>query len=159
ASSGNGHAAEAAAASGGDFSFGSLLEERQPAPAPPEPEPEAAPEPQFPGDEPTRVEPVSAALIDKLRERDEEAAPAAEAAPQQQGWGALVGEDERTVESAPPAMPEPAPPPEAPVTMQDFSMPAMEEHDPDEAHWRETFDKFKQLKSQLGEPSDRISFE
>src|SRR2546422_1061458 len=86
---------------------------------------EPAAEP-FPGDEPTRVEPVSAALIEKLRERDEEV-------PAQEGSAA--------------------------VTMQDFSLPAAEESDPDEEHWRETFDRFRELKAQLGEPADRISFE
>ncbi|HZR10485.1 MAG TPA: MXAN_5187 C-terminal domain-containing protein [Myxococcales bacterium] len=93
-------------------------------------DPLAAPEPRaepFPGDEPTLVEGVSAALIDKLRERDEE--PAAEPAP------------------------------EANVTMQDFSMPGAEEADPDELHWRETYDRFRELKVQLGEPADRLSFE
>ena len=38
-------------------------------------------------------------------------------------------------------------------------MPPLEEADPDEAHWRETFDKFRELKTQLGEPADKISFE
>ena len=143
----------------------------------------------FPGDEPTRVEPVSAALLDKLRERDEEepalpatggalraehpeaeppaeepAPPAEEAAPPapaQQGWGSLVDESDKTMETLPPQMEPEAPPPapEANVTMQDFSMPAEPAEDPDEQHWRETFDKFKELKAQLGEPADRISFE
>jgi hypothetical protein len=86
---------------------------------------QAAAEP-FPGDEPTRVEAVSAALIDKLRERDGE---------------------------------QPAAQPEASVTMQDFSLPGVEESDPDELHWRETYDRFRELKLQLGEPADRLSFE
>ena len=44
---------------------------------------DAAAEPAvFPGDEPTRIEPVSAALLDKLREKDEPAA--------QDPWGALA---------------------------------------------------------------------
>jgi len=73
---------------------------------------EPAAEP-FPGDEPTRVEPVGAA---------------------QQGNAAAV-------------------------TMQDFSLPVAEESDPDEEHWRETFEAFCELKAQLGEPADRISFE
>lgn len=51
------------------------------------------------------------------------------------------------------------PPPEASVTMQDFSLPGTEETDPDELHWRETYDRFRELKLQLGEPTDRISFE
>ena len=93
-------------------------------PSEPPPEPRAEP---FPGDEPTLVEGVSAALIDKLRERDEEHA-AAQAT-------------------------------EANVTMQDFSMPGVEETDPDETHWRETYDRFRELKLQLGEPADRLSFE
>ena len=38
-------------------------------------------------------------------------------------------------------------------------MPTVPTEDPDEQHWRETFDKFKELKTQLGEPSDKISFE
>src|SRR5438067_3792279 len=60
------------------------------------------------------------------------------------------------MESAPPLMAQAS---EANVTMQDFSMPDVPAEDPDEQHWRETFDKFKELKAQLGEPSDRISFE
>jgi hypothetical protein len=31
--------------------------------------------------------------------------------------------------------------------------------DPDEEHWRDTFEKFRELKAKLGEPADRISFE
>jgi hypothetical protein len=192
-------AAEAAAASHGDFSFAGLLNEAHGAPppqeeprppqsqdypdttAPGEPsdallarargeEPAAAPEP-YPGDEPTRIEPVSAALLDKLRERDEElsdqAAAAAQqaeapAAPAQQGWGPLVPEGDaldRATASAAAAMDPPAPAPEANVTMSDFSMPAVETADPDEQHWRETYDKFRELKTQLGEQSDKIGFE
>jgi hypothetical protein len=90
-------------------------------------EPPAQAAEPFPGDEPTLVEGVSAALIDKLRERDEEHS-AAQA-------------------------------PEANVTMQDFSLPGVEETDPDELHWRETYDRFRELKLQLGEPADRLSFE
>ena len=88
-------------------------------------EPPAQAAAPFPGDEPTLVEGVSAALIDKLRERDAEQQPA----------------------------------PEANVTMQDFSLAGVEEADPDEAHWRETYDRFRELKLQLGEPADRLSFE
>jgi hypothetical protein len=91
-------------------------------------DPAAAAEP-FPGDEPTRVEGVSAALIDRLRERDEEPRPQ-----MQQG-------------------------PEGNVAVQDFTMPAVEDSDPDQSHWRETYDQFCELKLQLGEPADRISFE
>ena len=144
-------------ATNGDLGIGAL----DPAVAP-EPSFESgaeAPAPPFPGDEPTRIEPVSAALLDKMRERDEEQATPAPAG--EQGWGSLVqGSDspERTQESLPPVM-EPAAGPEANVTMKDFSLPALEDSDPDEAHWRETFDKFKELKAQLGEPADKISFE
>ena len=165
--------AKETSAAKGDFSFAGLLDETHRAPRPAdEPAPmlaqdhpdETAPgapslelleqsreEPRpFPGDEPTRIEPVSAALLDKLRERDEELrAPPPPPTP----FGSLVDENERTLESAPPRMPE------TPVTMQDFSLPAMSEEDPDEPHWRETFDKFKALKAELGEPADRISFE
>src|SRR5205085_8240341 len=67
-------------------------------------------------------------------------------------------------ETAPPAMDAPpatpaAAPAEQNVTMQDFSMPALGDVDPDEQHWRETFDRFKEKKTELGEPSDKISFE
>ncbi len=90
----------------------------------------------FPGDDPTRVEPVSAAFLDKLREKDKAGAqPKAEKTMQ---WDA---------------------PPETNVTMQDFSLPDVSEADPDEQHWRETFDKFIELKVSLGEPSDKITFE
>jgi hypothetical protein len=179
--------AELAAAAGrGDFSFAGLLDEAHRAPppqeeprppvsqthpdttAPGEPSdallarargkgPAAKPRP-FPGDEPTRIEPVSAALLDKLRERDEEisgqAAAEAEPAalPAQQGWGSLVPE-------TPPDLAAPALAPEANVTMTDFSMPAVEAADPDEQHWRETYDKFRELKTQLGEQADKIGFE
>jgi hypothetical protein len=45
-------------------------------------------------------------------------------------------------------------------TMRDMPpVPAEPEVDPDEEHWRETFEKFRELKAQLGEPADRISFE
>jgi hypothetical protein len=98
-----------------------------PAPAPePQAEPRAEP---FPGDEPTRAEGVSAALIDKLRERDEQTRPAANEAP------------------------------DGNVTLQDFSLPPAGDSDPDEPHWREAYDQFRELKAQLGEPADRISFE
>ena len=203
-------ATEASSAAKGDFSFAGLLDDGHGAPRPAgeerpslgedlpdqtvpggpsdgllgvargEPSP-GEPEP-FPGDEPTRIEPVSAALLDKLRERDEEMSQAANP-----GWGSLVPEGDpldRTSESAPPVMddahvpagirPEPEPeaapaevaPPEDPaatseanVTMHDFSMPALETEDPDAQHWHETYDRFKDLKSQLGEPADKISFE
>lgn len=70
----------------------------------------AAAETPFPGDEPTRIEPVSAALLDKLREHED-------------------------------------------------AGPADTGQDPDEQHWRETFDQFRELKTRLGEAADRISFE
>jgi hypothetical protein len=89
---------------------------------------EPAAEP-FPGDEPTRSEGVSAALMDKLRERDEEVRAQADGAPQSSD------------------------------TLQDFSMPPAQDSDPDESHWRETYDRFCELKEQLGESADRISFE
>lgn len=37
--------------------------------------------------------------------------------------------------------------------------PAEEGADPDEEHWRDTFEKFREMKARLGEPADRISFE
>jgi len=121
-----------------DFGFGDPLDPPVPPPAeafesaaadgnaqPPAEEPAAEP---FPGDEPTRSEGVSAALLDKLRERDEELRAQADGAPQPND------------------------------TLQDF-MPPAQESDPDEPHWRETYDRFCELKEQLGEPADRISFE
>ncbi|MCA1827262.1 MAG: MXAN_5187 C-terminal domain-containing protein [Myxococcales bacterium] len=155
----------ASSAAKGDFSFADLLDDAHRAPAPPQeealardfPDTTAAGGPSeellaesrgrnerpFPGEEPTRVEPVSAALLEKMREPDEETP--------SRPFGSLVPE-----ENAPPAMEQA---PEANVTMQDFSMPEVPAEDPDEQHWRETFDKFKELKAQLGEPADRISFE
>jgi hypothetical protein len=126
-------AASAPADGKGEFGFGGL----DPEVPPPEAAPESASldhdaataaEP-FPGDEPTRVEAVSAALIDKLRERDEEPRPQMQQAA------------------------------EGSVTLQDFTMPAVEDSDPDQSHWQETYDQFCELKLQLGEPADRISFE
>jgi hypothetical protein len=90
----------------------------------------------FPGDDPTRIEPVNAAFLDKLREKDKA--------------GAQPKPDKTMQWDAPP---------ETNVTMQDFSLPGVSEADPDEQHWRETFDKFIELKVSLGEPSDKITFE
>lgn len=167
-----------------EFSFDGLLGEPTPAGTPPPetgaPEEKGTPAP-FPGDEPTRIEPVSAALLEKLRERDEEgqatrvepvsaalldklrerdeegAAPApAETAP---AGGAAAGSEPAAAQAS--DRPAPAEPPvaEAPAPISDASSPAAEEPDPDEPHWRETFDRFRQLKAQLGEPVDRITFE
>jgi hypothetical protein len=121
-----------------DFGFGDPLDPPVPPPAeasdpaagdgnaqPPAEEPAAEP---FPGDEPTRSEGVSAALMDKLRERDEEVRAQADGAPQSSD------------------------------TLQDF-MPPAQDSDPDESHWRETYDRFCELKEQLGESADGISFE
>ena len=175
---------DASSAAKGDFSFAGLLDDGRSAHAAAadaqplhEDEPPPAEEPApFPGDEPTRIEPVSAALLDKLRERDEEMSLAANP-----GWGSLVPEGEpldRTAESAPLAMDhaqvpagirpelESAPPSEEPaaateanVTMHDFSMPALQGEDPDAPHWLETYDRFKEMKGQLGEETDKITFE
>jgi hypothetical protein len=154
----------ASSAAKGDFSFAGLLDDshrgargkEQPRSSLAQDHPDATapggPEP-FPGDEPTRIEGVSAALLDKLRERDEEPSRKAPAA---QGWGSRVAEGRRS-KPEPAAQPDPAP--EANVTMQDFSMPSLTEQDPDEQHWHETYDRFKELKAQLGEPADKISFE
>ena len=155
---------QASSAAKGDFSFAGLLDDGRAAPAPADEarpslaEARGAPSAEepapFPGDEPTLVEPVSAALLDKLRERDEELSQAANP-----GWGSLVpvGDPlDRTPESAPPAM---DPVAEANVTMHDFSMPALETQDPDAQHWHETYDRFRELKGQLGEPADKINFE
>jgi hypothetical protein len=49
----------------------------------------------------------------------------------------------------------PAAEPEAPAAEPE----AAADSDPDETHWRETYDQFVELKAQLGEPADRLSFE
>ena len=154
-----------------DFSFASLTEDpaRQGGALPAETgstEESATPAAPFPGDEPTRVEPVSAALLEKLRERDDEG----QATRVEAVSAALLDKlRERDDESgaAAAATPEPAtaevPPAEASApaepAMQDLAPAPAEEPDPDEPHWRETFDRFRQLKAQLGEPVDRITFE
>ena len=89
------------------------------------------------------MEAVSAALLDKLRERDDESGAAAAATP-----------EPATAEVPPAEASAPAEP-----AMQDLAPAPAEEPDPDEPHWRETFDRFRQLKAQLGEPVDRITFE
>ncbi len=199
----------------------------------------------FPGDEPTRIEPVSAALLDKLREKDDPAAGEAEALPESAidpaatppagramppadafampapgGRSAAAADfftmprngaqaeptaddafmrpasNQKTMPAGDPfatAVPgpaalfdedghpaagahheaghtheavgdrvEPAPggdPPTAArdITLSDFALAT--EADPDELHWQETFEKFRELKVELGEPADRITFE
>ncbi len=65
-------------------------------------------------------------------------------------------EPQAAAEPAPAEEPAPAPPEAA---AQDFASPEAEESDPDESHWRETYEQFCELKVQLGEPADRITFE
>lgn len=76
----------------------------------------------FPGDEPSRATHADAALLDKMRERDD--------------LGSAAARNDPTGSES-----------------------SGDEQDPDETHWRETFDRFKELKARLGEPSDRLSFE
>ena len=64
--------------------------------------------------------------------------------------------NEPTPPPAPEQIPEQA---ESGITLQDFSMPGADSDDPDEPHWRETYDRFVELKVQLGEPAIPISFE
>ena len=198
-----------------DFSFAGLLDEAHAVKLPQEPGQSPAPsqdfadkfagfespsETPFPGDEPTRIEPVSAALIDKLRERDDELAAAADL---ELNNAERIAVDHAAAESAAvesaaadgsaqdhsetqPTEAEEAALEEAAaahsaadradaevasaerlaneVADQDAAdraaAPAPEpEADSDEQHWLETFDKFRELKAQLGEPVDRISFE
>ncbi len=178
----------------------------------------------FPGDEPTRIEPVSAALLDKLREKDEPEAGETEALPEsaidaaasrampsaeqtmpsadafamppaedrsmpaadafampppeetaseavaasgEHGHAAEHAQDAHEAEFAeqpaqePPAEAQPAQEAAAAkdVTLSDFSLEGEADRDPDEPHWQQTFDQFRELKEQLGEPADRISFE
>jgi len=100
--------------------------------------------------------------------------PAAEAVAQSDANGA-AGFGEALDPPAPPPEPEPAAQAEAPAEPspggepqpdaeaaagpEDSGMPAAEDADPDETHWRETYDQFCELKLQLGEPADRLSFE
>jgi hypothetical protein len=86
----------------------------QSAPPPAAPPVEAS---HFPGDEPTRIQPISAALLEKLREHDEKAAAAA---PAQDHGGA---------------------------------------EDTDEAHYKDTFEKFVALRAQTGEGASNVSYE
>ena len=157
----------------------------------------------FPGDEPTRIEPVSAALLDKLREKDEpergeteslpdsaidaagpamppagETMPPAEAFAMPPPGGTAheadsAGEHGHAAEHGyaaghehaagqQPGTAEEAPAEQAPakdVTLGDFSLAGDSDRDTDEPHWQETFDRFRELKEQLGEPADRISFD
>jgi hypothetical protein len=89
------------------------------------------------------------------------------------GWGPA---DPGAAEPWPPPQPTPAakpaarPPANAPasakpataaqkdVTLADFTLPAGEGSDPDEAHFRETFDKFMALRAETGE-SGTLSYE
>jgi hypothetical protein len=73
----------------------------------------------------------------------------------EQGTEAFPG-NEPTPPPAPEQIPEQS---ESGVTLQDFSMPGADSDDPDEPHWRETYDRFVELKVQLGEPATPISFE
>ena len=81
------------------------------------PPPAAPPEEtgHLPGDEPTRIQPISAALLEKLREHDEQAAASAQA--------------------------------------------HSEAEDPDEAHYKDTFEKFVALRAQTGEGASNVSYE
>jgi hypothetical protein len=72
----------------------------------------------FPGNEPTRIQPISAALLEKLREKDDVQVPSAF------GEGADSAGD-----------------------------------DPDEAHFKETFEQFVALREQTGEGSGNVSYE
>jgi hypothetical protein len=69
----------------------------------------------FPGDEPTRIQPISAALLEKLREHDEKAA--------------------------------------APAPAHSHA------DDTDEAHYKDTFEKFVALRAQTGEVASNVSYE
>ena len=116
----------------------------------------AAAAPPFPGDEPTRQGPVSAALLEKMRERDEVRSGASDLGA---GWTTPPA---GTTPSLPPewAAPETEPPLPAPkqkdVTPGGFA--SSEEQDPDEAHFRETFEKFVALREETGEAAN-LSYE
>jgi hypothetical protein len=84
----------------------------QSAPPPAAPPEEAG---HVPGDEPTRIQPISAALLEKLREHDEQVAASALA--------------------------------------------HSEAEDPDEAHYKDTFEKFVALRAQTGEGASNVSYE
>jgi hypothetical protein len=91
------------------------------------------------------------------------ALPPTESAPASNG---APGEPEQATEPFPGNEPTPPPVPEqipeqseSGVTLQDFSMPGADSDDPDEPHWRETYDRFLELKVQLGEAATAMSFE
>ena len=100
----------------------------------------------FPGDEPTRIQPVSAALLDKLRETDEEASAAPRSAAE-----AEPAQAPQAPASSPDAAAEP--------TLHDFTFNRPPEEDPDEAHFQDTFQQFLALREQTGEGAGNASYE
>ena len=141
--------------------------------------------PELPGDEPTRVTGVSAALIDKSRERDEvapaldpeEPAPAEQApeepAPDepapaeenaqaiQQGeeaWAAAIASAHATPTEETPPLPLPEPEAAPEPEPEAAPEPVEPEADPDEAHWQDTFTAFVALKEHLGE-TGKLSYD
>ena len=87
----------------------------------------------------------------------------AESAPPSNGAGTMSdpASEPFGAEAAAPAEEPPPPPPEQAepnAAFQDFAIGGAENDDPDEPHWRETYDRFVELKVQLGEPAS-VSFE
>ena len=120
----------------------------------------AVPEWEMPAAPPSNGSPPAGRGDFSFGELDPPLPPAAEGGSDSNGMRAEMQPTTQPFHQPPPLPPEPVPEqPESGVTMQDFSMPGAEGDDPDEPHWRETYDRFVELKVQLGEPADRISFE
>ncbi len=176
--------AEQAPASPAEFSFASMLDQAGPeqhehaqavdeAPAnhdemPSLGEPAASNDDQqhthAASDEPTRVEAVSAALLDKLRERDENEPPAQSPVEAEEETSPAAAETvpAETGEAAPeaPHAQEGEAPPEAPAADSEVAEAEVAyAEDPDEAHFLETYQQFIEMRSQTGEPADRVSYE
>jgi hypothetical protein len=129
-----------------------------------------------PGDEPTRIEAVSAALLsaallDKLREKDEPAAANEQAAhaepshaPPEHGLADEEDSESTRVDAAPPMHQEPvhAEPVHAEPVHDELGAQGHAEEapaDPDEAHFEDTYRQFIELRRETGEPADKVSYE
>jgi hypothetical protein len=119
-----------------------------------------------PGDEPTRIEAVSAALLDKLREKDEPEAANQQAAhrepshaPPEHGLADEEDSERTRIDAAPPMHAEPmhAEPVHDEMGAQSHAEEAPV--DPDEAHFEDTYRQFIELRRETGEPTDKVSYE
>jgi hypothetical protein len=124
-----------------------------------------------PGDEPTRIEAVSAALLDKLREKDEPEGASEQAAhaepshaPPEHGLADEEDSERTRIDAAPPMHAEPihAEPIHAEPVQDELAAQGHAEEapvDPDEAHFEDTYRQFIELRRETGEPADKVSYE